>query len=158
MCSSGITTVSTRCLASGAALARAFGCARVVFNDGAARPAGGAHGRAAVPHRRGTVGPADRSQGHPGAGMACGCLGCRASAGAGGPEHGVPELLRLRHGQPEGPKVAPPRFRSRKDPRQAIRFTGNARFKVLASGQLRLPKIGDVPVRWSGICRPRRPA
>jgi putative transposase len=49
----------------------------------------------------------------------------------------------------KGPKVAKPRFRSRKDPRQAIRFTANARFKVLASGKLRLPKIGDVPVRWS---------
>jgi putative transposase len=26
---------------------------------------------------------------------------------------------------------------------------GGARFKVLASGKLRLPKIGDVAVRWS---------
>ena len=42
-----------------------------------------------------------------------------------------------------------PRFRSRKDHRQAIRFTANARFKVLPNGKLRLPKIGDVPVRWS---------
>src|SRR5262249_45734720 len=33
--------------------------------------------------------------------------------------------------------------------RQAIRFTANARFQVLANGRLRLPKIGDVPVRWS---------
>jgi putative transposase len=48
-----------------------------------------------------------------------------------------------------GPKMAKPRFRSRKDHRQAIRFTANARFKVLANGKLRLPKIGDVPVRWS---------
>jgi putative transposase len=45
--------------------------------------------------------------------------------------------------------VGKPRFRSRKDHRQAIRFTANARFKVLANGKLRLPKIGDVPVRWS---------
>ena len=37
----------------------------------------------------------------------------------------------------------------REDRRQAIRFTANARFKVLTSGKLRLPKIGDVPVRWS---------
>jgi len=33
--------------------------------------------------------------------------------------------------------------------RQAARFTANARFKVLATGRLRLPKIGDVEVRWS---------
>ena len=52
-------------------------------------------------------------------------------------------------GKRRGPKVALPRFRSRKDPRQAIRFTANARFKVLPNGELRLPKIGDVPVRWS---------
>jgi putative transposase len=52
-------------------------------------------------------------------------------------------------GKRKGPKVAPPRFRSSKDRRQAIRFTANARFKVLPSGKLRLPKIGDVPVRWS---------
>jgi putative transposase-like DNA-binding protein len=39
--------------------------------------------------------------------------------------------------------MAPPRFRSRKNHRQAIRFTANARFKVLANGKLRLPKIGD---------------
>ncbi len=52
-------------------------------------------------------------------------------------------------GTRKGPKAGPPRFRSRKDTRQAIRFTANARFKVLPSGKLRLPKIGDVPVRWS---------
>jgi putative transposase len=52
-------------------------------------------------------------------------------------------------GKRAGPKVAPPRFRSRKDARQAIRFTRNARFAVTAAGRLRLPKIGDVPVRWS---------
>ncbi|MDG4798247.1 transposase [Micromonospora sp. WMMD1082] len=43
-------------------------------------------------------------------------------------------------GKRKGRKVAPPRFRSRKDNRQAIRFTANARFKVLDSGRLRLPK------------------
>jgi putative transposase len=43
----------------------------------------------------------------------------------------------------------PPKFRSRKDHRQAARFTANARFKVLPNGKLRLPKVGDVPVRWS---------
>jgi putative transposase len=52
-------------------------------------------------------------------------------------------------GERKGPKVNPPRFRSRKDYRQAIRFTANAAFRVLANGNLRLPKVGDVPVRWS---------
>ncbi|MFC5001979.1 RNA-guided endonuclease InsQ/TnpB family protein [Dactylosporangium cerinum] len=52
-------------------------------------------------------------------------------------------------GKRKGRKVAPPQFRSRKDNRQAIRFTRNSRFKVLDNGRLRLPKIGDVEVRWS---------
>jgi len=50
-------------------------------------------------------------------------------------------------GTRKGPKIEKPRFRSRKNHRQAIRFTANARFHVLANGKLRLPKIGDVPVR-----------
>jgi putative transposase len=52
-------------------------------------------------------------------------------------------------GKRKGRKVAAPRFRSRKDSRQAIRFTKNARFAITPGGKLRLPKIGDVPVRWS---------
>ncbi|GAA4228595.1 RNA-guided endonuclease TnpB family protein [Actinomadura meridiana] len=52
-------------------------------------------------------------------------------------------------GERKGRKVAAPRFRSRKDRRQAVRFTRNARFRVTPSGRPRLPRIGDVPVRWS---------
>ncbi|WP_143021966.1 RNA-guided endonuclease InsQ/TnpB family protein [Nonomuraea maritima] len=52
-------------------------------------------------------------------------------------------------GKRKGPKIAPPRFRSRKDNRQAIRFTKNARFAITPGGKLRLPKVGDVPIRWS---------
>jgi IS605 OrfB family transposase len=32
---------------------------------------------------------------------------------------------------------------------QAIRFTANSRFRVLPNGRLRLPKVGDLRVRWS---------
>jgi putative transposase len=52
-------------------------------------------------------------------------------------------------GKRNGRKVAAPRFRSRKDNRQAIRFTRNSRFRVLDNGRLRLPKVGDLVVRWS---------
>ncbi|WP_329426643.1 transposase [Streptosporangium sp. NBC_01495] len=52
-------------------------------------------------------------------------------------------------GKRKGRTIAPPRFRSRKDSRQAIRFTRNARFAVTTGGKLRLPKIGEVEVRWS---------
>ncbi len=53
------------------------------------------------------------------------------------------------NGKRKGRGAGPPRFRSRKDTRQAIRFTRNARFAMTPGGKLRLPKIGDVPVRWS---------
>jgi putative transposase len=52
-------------------------------------------------------------------------------------------------GTRKGPKAGAPKFRSRKNRRQAIRFTANARFQVTPGGKLRLPKIGEVPVRWS---------
>jgi putative transposase len=52
-------------------------------------------------------------------------------------------------GKRKGRKVGAPRFRSRKDNRQAIRYTKSDRFKVLDKGRLRLPKVGEVEVRWS---------
>jgi len=42
-----------------------------------------------------------------------------------------------------------PRFRTRRDNRQSVRFTANARWTITAGGKLSLPKIGDVTVRWS---------
>src|ERR1019366_9704649 len=131
------------------ALARAFGCARVVFNDAlAARQAAHAAGQ---PY------------------LTDGELPARLTAAKARPERAwlgevssvvLQQALAGLHaayrnffasvaGTRKGPKVAPPRFRSRKDHRQAIRFTRNARFAVTAGGKLRLPKIGDVPVRWS---------
>ncbi|MFI8828730.1 RNA-guided endonuclease InsQ/TnpB family protein, partial [Streptomyces sp. NPDC053431] len=47
------------------------------------------------------------------------------------------------------PKMGPPRFKSKRDTRQAIRFTGNAGWKITPGGKLRLPKVGDVAVKWS---------
>ncbi|SFM53673.1 putative transposase [Saccharopolyspora antimicrobica] len=52
-------------------------------------------------------------------------------------------------GKRAGRKVGAPRFKTRRDRRQAVRFTANARWSVTAGGKLRLPKIGDVPVQWS---------
>jgi len=46
-------------------------------------------------------------------------------------------------------RVGAPRFKSRKDARQAVRFTANARWSITPTGRLRLPKIGDIRVRWS---------
>lgn len=58
-------------------------------------------------------------------------------------------------GRRKGRRVGAPRFRSRRDSTQAIRFTANAKFKVLDAdahakiARLRLPKIGDVRLAWS---------
>jgi putative transposase len=131
------------------ALAHAFGCARVVFNDGLrARQEARAEG---LPY----VTDAELSR--------------RVSAAKLTPERAwlaevssvvlqqaladlnsaYRNFFHSITGKRKGRNVAPLRFRSRKDRRQAIRFTKNARFAVLGNGRLRLPKIGDVPVRWS---------
>ncbi|MFZ4161134.1 RNA-guided endonuclease InsQ/TnpB family protein, partial [Streptomyces griseoincarnatus] len=47
------------------------------------------------------------------------------------------------------PRMGAPRYKSRKDTRQAVRFTANARWSITAGGKLRLPKIGDLKVTWS---------
>ena len=53
-------------------------------------------------------------------------------------------------GKRKGPKIAEPRFKSRKDNRQAVRFTRNG-FRLRGNGTLYLAKIGEVRVRWSRI-------
>lgn len=47
------------------------------------------------------------------------------------------------------PRMGAPRFKSKRDNRQTIRFTANARWKITAGGKLSLPKIGDITVKWS---------
>ena len=131
------------------ALARAFGCARVVFNDALATRRDA--------HEAGLPYPTDAE------------LSARLTASKATPERawlGEVSAVVLQQaladlsaayrnffasvkGTRRGRKAGPPRFRSRKDRRQAIRFTRNARFTVTPGGKLRLPKIGDVPIRWS---------
>jgi IS605 OrfB family transposase len=131
------------------ALAKAFGCARVAFNDGLrarqdARAAG-------LPY------PTD------------GELSARLTAAKATPERAwlaeVSSVVLQQAladlnaayrnffasvtGRRKGPRAEAPLFRSRKNRRQAIRFTANARFAITAGGKLRLPKVGDIEVRWS---------
>jgi len=131
------------------ALAQAFGCARVVFNDAlAARRYAYAVGLPYISDAQ---------------------LSARLTAAKATPERawlGDVSAVVLQQalsdlnmsyrnffasldGRRKGPRVAQPRFRSRKDYRQTIRFTKNSRFSILDNGRLRLPKIGDVLVRWS---------
>ncbi len=131
------------------ALARAFGCARVVFNDALAvrqdaHAAGQPYLTDADLSARLTKAKAAPERAWLGEVSAVVLQQALADLNA-----GYRNFFASVTGKRKGPRVAPPRFRSRKDRRQAIRFTANARFRVLPDGRLRLPKVGDVEVRWS---------
>jgi putative transposase len=131
------------------ALARAFGCARVVFNDGL-RARQDAH-TAGLPYiadaeLSARLTAAKAAPGRAWLGEVSSVVLQQALADLNAAYRNFFASVK---GGRKGRKVAPPRFRSRKDRRQAIRFTRNARFCVTPGGRLRLPKIGDVKVRWS---------
>jgi IS605 OrfB family transposase len=132
------------------ALAKAFGCARVVFNDGL-RARRKAHA-ADLPYlsdgelSKRVITEAKKTPERAWLGEVSAVALQQALADLNTAYRNFFAALK---GKRKGPKVAPPRFRSKKDNRQAIRFTKNARFAVTPGGKLRLPKIGDVAVRWS---------
>ena len=131
-------------------LARAFGCARVVFNDGLrlrqqAREAGEKYISDGELSRR-LIAEAKLTPERAWLGEVSSVVLQQALADL---NTAYRNFFASITGKRKGRKVAPPRFRSRKDNRQAIRFTKNSRFKVLDNGRLRLPKIGDLAVRWS---------
>ncbi|MFF1570932.1 RNA-guided endonuclease InsQ/TnpB family protein [Streptomyces sp. NPDC058293] len=132
------------------ALGRAFGCARVVFND-AVRARQDAHA-AGLPYPK----AAELSQ----------TLITRAKRTAERSWLGEVSSVVLQQslrdveaayraffaslkGERKGARVGVPRFKSRKDSRQSIRFTANARWSITPGGRLNLPKIGEVRVKWS---------
>jgi putative transposase len=132
-----------------AALAKAFGCARVVFNDALAarqqaHQAGEPYLTDAQLSARLTA--AKATPGRTWLNEVSAVVLQQALADLNAAYRNYFASLQ---GTRKGPRIGPPRFRSRKDTRQAVRFTANARFQVLPNGKLRLAKIGDVPVRWS---------
>lgn len=52
-------------------------------------------------------------------------------------------------GRGSSSKVGAPGFKSRRDPRQSARFTRNAGWRITSERKLLLPKIGPVKVKWS---------
>ncbi|WP_258401884.1 RNA-guided endonuclease InsQ/TnpB family protein [Micromonospora noduli] len=131
------------------ALARAFGCARVVFNDGLrtrqqAQAAGLPYVTDAELSRQVTAAKLTPQRAWLGEVSSVVLQQALADLNT-----AYRNFFTSVSGKRKGRTVGAPRFRSRKDNRQAIRFTANARFKVLDNGRLRLPKIGDVQVRWS---------
>ena len=132
------------------ALARAFGCARVVWNDAlairkAAREAGQPWPKTGDLSKR-LITEAKRTPGRT----------WLSDAPVGVMQQSLRDLdtayrnfFDSLSGKRKGPRVREPRFKSRKDNRQAVRYTVSDRFSVRPDGKLRLPKIGEVKVRWS---------
>ncbi|MFD6323367.1 RNA-guided endonuclease InsQ/TnpB family protein [Streptomyces sp. NPDC058442] len=131
-------------------LARAFGCARVVYNDAiAARERAQAAGRpfpAAGLLSRTLITEAKKTPERHWLGEVSAVVLQQALRDV---EAAYRNFFASRTGERKGPKLGAPRFKSRKDHRQAIRFTTNARWKITPAGRLNLPKIGEVRVRWS---------
>jgi putative transposase len=130
-------------------LARAFGCARVVFNDAvaarrAAYQAGAPYPTDAELSKALTA--AKRTPERARLAEVSAVVLQQALADA---NTAYRNFFASVSGKRRGRRLGMPRFRSRKNRAQSIRFTKAARFRVTHAGRLRLPGIGDVPVRWS---------
>ncbi|MFI0967821.1 RNA-guided endonuclease InsQ/TnpB family protein [Streptomyces sp. NPDC021080] len=134
------------------ALAKAFGCARVVFNDAVraredARGAGLAFPAAGELSRK-LITEAKRTKERCWLGEVSSVVLQQSLRDA---EAAYRNFFASLKGTRKGPRLGAPRFKSRKDTRQSIRFTANARWKITEAGRLNLPKIGAVKVKWSRI-------
>ena len=132
------------------ALARAFGCARVVFNDAVraredARRAGRPFPKAGELSTR-LITEAKQTIERSWLGEVSAVVLQQSLRDA---ESAYRNFFASLKGTRKGPRLGVPRFKSRRDARQPIRFTANARWKITDSGRLNLPKIGAVKVKWS---------
>lgn len=132
------------------ALARAFGCARVVYNDAIAareraRVAGETFPTAAVLSKT-LITEAKKTRERRWLGDVSAVVLQQWLRDA---ESAYRNFFASLKGARKGARVGAPRLKSRKDKRQSVRFTVNARWKITRSGKLLLPKIGEVKVRWS---------
>ncbi|NEA61852.1 RNA-guided endonuclease TnpB family protein [Streptomyces sp. SID12488] len=132
------------------ALAKAFGCARVVYNDAVraredARAAKQPFPKAAELSKR-LITEAKQTASRAWLGEVSAVVLQQSLRDA---EAAYKNFFASLKGARKGPKMGAPRFKSRKDNRQSIRFTANARWSVTGSGRLNLPKVGAVKVKWS---------
>ncbi|WP_406841599.1 RNA-guided endonuclease InsQ/TnpB family protein (plasmid) [Streptomyces sp. AHU1] len=129
------------------ALARAFGCARVVFNDALrvreeARAAGLPFVTSAELSKRLTA--AKKTPERAWLGEVSAVILQQSLRDLDTAYRNFFDGLKGKR-----PRMGAPRCKSKRDNRQSIRFTANAAWRITPGGKLRLPKIGDVPVRWS---------
>ncbi len=132
------------------ALAQAFGCARVVFNDAVrareeARAAKQPFPKVAELSKR-LITEAKRTVERSWLGEVSAVVLQQSLRDV---ETAYRNFFASLKGDRKGPKIGRPRFKSRKDARQSIRFTANARWNITDNGRLCLPKIGAVKVIWS---------
>ncbi|WP_055613000.1 RNA-guided endonuclease InsQ/TnpB family protein [Streptomyces phaeochromogenes] len=132
------------------ALARAFGCARVVFNDAVraredARRAGRPFPKAGELSTR-LITEAKQTIERSWLGEVSAVVLQQSLRDA---ESAYRNFFASLKGDRKGPRMGAPHFKSRKDKRQSIRFTANARWSITDKGRLNLPKIGAVKVKWS---------
>ncbi|MCX4825862.1 transposase [Streptomyces sp. NBC_01142] len=144
---------------------RVFGCKRVVWNDALSRikPVKASNKLLGNPRRRTAEGPYLRVPKNPDLSKELITTAKKTQERAwlsDAPVGVLQQTLRdldkawaayedSKTGNRKGPKVALPRFKSKKDNRESARFTASDRFKILGDGKLRLPKIGDVRVKWT---------
>ncbi|WP_327425877.1 RNA-guided endonuclease InsQ/TnpB family protein [Streptomyces sp. NBC_01236] len=135
-----------------AALAQAFGCARVVFNDAVraredARRAGEAFPKAGELSKK-LITEAKRTEARSWLSEVSAVILQQALRDV---EAAYKNFFASLKGARKGAKAGAPRFKSRKDSRQSIRFTANARWSITGNGRLNLPKVGAVRVKWSRV-------
>jgi putative transposase len=133
-----------------AALGRAFGCARVVFND-ALRARKDAHDQGLPYPKTGDLSKlliteAKKTEARAWLADTSSVVLQQSLRDL---DAAYSNFFASMKGTRKGPKIAEPRFKSRKDNRHSIRFTANARWKITPGGDLSLPKIGEVRVKWS---------
>ncbi|MGA5262316.1 RNA-guided endonuclease InsQ/TnpB family protein [Streptomyces griseoincarnatus] len=129
------------------ALARAFGCARVVFNDALrvreeARAAGLPFVTSAELSKRLTA--AKKTPERAWLGEVSAVILQQSLRDVDTAYRNFFDGLKGKR-----PRMGAPRFKSKRDNRQSIRFTANAAWRITPGGKLRLPKIGDLRVKWS---------
>nr|WP_257226625.1 transposase [Rhodococcus opacus] len=129
-------------------LARSFGCARVVFNDclrirQAAYASGVKLSDTAV--QKQVVTAAKKTPERAWLGEVASVVLVQAYQDA---RRAYRNWFDSLSGKRKGRKVGAPRFRSRRDNRQAIRLTRNG-FSIRPNGKLYVAKVGELEVAWS---------
>ena len=129
------------------ALARVFGCARVVFNDclrlrDACHAAGEKISDTEVQRRVVTLAKATPERAWLGQVASVALVQACQDA-----RRAYRNWFDSLSGKRKGGRVGHPRFRSRKDHRQSVRFTRNG--FALHGDRLYAAKVGDIKVRWS---------